>query len=148
MIISCSSSDNDESDNGSFLQQHHNTVWEYSYTNQNTFHQNTDYIKFKNDATAPFKEWYGHYEDNSCFEFIFHTPDYETVTILDNSENKLIVEFNSIIYDDKQVQTIIRSNEVLKINVVDIEYGNVISNDDYVYTKSTFNVDGITCEYD
>lgn len=140
LLSGCSKSDSNDNQSNTFLENFNGTKWEYIYPDK----QKTDYLKFKNDTSAPFKEWWGHSNSN-CFDFVHQDPYYEYVDILENTADKLIVKFTEIGGDEIDTYTIRRSGDLLQIHIAMADSNGIHAEQDYIYHKSTFNVDGITC---
>lgn len=143
LLSGCNKSDSNDNPSITFLEKYNGTKWEYKYPDK----QKTDYLKFNNDTSAPFKEWWGHINSN-CYEFIHQDPYYEYVDILENTADKLIVKFTEIGGDDIDTYTIRRSGDLLQIHITLADSDGIRAEQDYIYHKTTFNVDGITCVYE
>ena len=139
LFLGCSKSDDNSSDENTFLRKYEGTVWTITEEGQ------TMYIRFINDTRTPIEYWI---EFEDCYFYILDRMVGDN-KITENSEDRLVFKYFE---DDDGVEyldivTITVSGNSLRGESEFYENGVLVETDIQILSKSTDDVDNlILCE--
>lgn len=133
LIISLNSCNTDDETSNTFLKKYDGTSWIVPIGEE------TIYIRINDDLNTFIEEW--EYRDSDdCYEYEDHFFEEGTYEIIENSENKLIIEYN---YEgETETLTLTVQGDVLKV-VVDYSFEGETGQEIIFLTKSSVNVDDL-----
>ena len=133
LIISLNGCSSDDETTKTFLEKYDGTSWLVPISEE------TVYIRINDDLIKFIEEW-EYYESNDCYEYEDHFFEEGTFEVIENSENKLIVEYN---YEgDTETLTLTVQGDTLKV-VVDYSFDGETGQEILFLTKSSINVDDL-----
>ena len=133
LIISLNSCSSDDETTKTFLEKYDGTSWLVPVSEE------TIYIRINDDLINFIEEWEYH-ESNDCYEYEDDFFDEGTFEVVENSENKLIIEYN---YEgDTETLTLTPQGAALKV-IVDYSFDGETWQEIIFLTKSPINVDDL-----